>query len=73
MRGWLAVPLIGRDGRNYGLLQASDKESDAEFTPEDEARLKLLAKLTGAALDALCRLYHNVAIGHEPGQGSTAP
>src|SRR2546427_719680 len=25
MRGWLAVPLIGSDGANYGFIQASDR------------------------------------------------
>src|SRR5262245_53748359 len=25
MRGWLAAPLIGSDGKNYGLIQASDR------------------------------------------------
>jgi hypothetical protein len=25
MRGWLAVPLIGSDGENYGFIQASDR------------------------------------------------
>jgi GAF domain-containing protein len=57
MRGWLAVPLIGQDGRNYGLLQLSDKEGDAEFTAEDEARLTQLARLTAITLDSL-RAHH---------------
>ena len=59
MRGWLAVPLIGEDGRNYGLLQLSDKYNDADFTEEDEAQLKQLAQLTSTTLDALRRLYEN--------------
>ena len=25
MRGWLAVPLIGSDGDNYGFIQVSDR------------------------------------------------
>jgi GAF domain-containing protein len=56
MRGWLAVPLIGKDGRNYGLLQASDKYNDADFTADDEAHLKQLAQLTALALDAISAL-----------------
>ena len=36
MRGWLAVPLVGEDGRNYALLQLSDKYDEADFTQEDE-------------------------------------
>jgi GAF domain-containing protein len=65
MRGWLAVPLIGHDGRNYGLLQLSDKYNDADFTEEDEAQLKQLAQLTATTLGALCRLHHDRSLGHE--------
>jgi GAF domain-containing protein len=56
MRGWLAAPLIGRDGLNYGLIQASDRY-DGEFTPDDEANLARLATLTSKALDALAMVY----------------
>ncbi|HZR44415.1 MAG TPA: GAF domain-containing protein [Ktedonobacteraceae bacterium] len=59
MRGWLAVPLIGEDGRNYGLLQLSDKYNDADFTEADEAQLKQLAQLTSKTLAALYRLHDN--------------
>lgn len=52
MRGWLAVPLIGSDGLNYGLIQVSDRY-EGEFTAEDEANMVRLAKLTSQALDAL--------------------
>jgi GAF domain-containing protein len=65
MRGWLAVPLIGEDGRNYGLLQLSDKYQDADFTEEDEAQLRQLARLTATTLGALCRLHENSTPGHE--------
>ena len=57
MRGWLAVPIVGRDGKNYGLLQLSDKYDDADFTEEDEAQLTRLAQLTSIALDALWHQY----------------
>ena len=63
MRGWLAVPLVGHDGRNYGLLQLSDKYDDADFTEEDEAQLAQLARLTAATLGALLRLHENPATG----------
>jgi GAF domain-containing protein len=53
MRGWLATPVCGDDGRNYGLLQLSDKSGGAEFTAEDEDRIRELAAFAGAALDAL--------------------
>jgi GAF domain-containing protein len=56
MRGWLAVPLIGSDGANYGFIQASDR-LEGDFTPQDEANLVRLASLTSAALDALAQLH----------------
>jgi GAF domain-containing protein len=56
MRGWLAAPLIGSDGLNYGLIQVSDRY-EGEFTEEDEANLLRLAKLTARALDALAMVY----------------
>jgi GAF domain-containing protein len=66
MRGWLAAPIVGWDGRNYGLLQASDKYNDEEFTAEDEERLMRLAQLTAAALDGISAFYNNHDIGHPP-------
>jgi GAF domain-containing protein len=56
MRGWLAVPLIGSDGANYGFIQASDR-LEGEFTEQDEANLMTLAALTSTALDALAQLH----------------
>ncbi len=58
MRGWLAVPIVGHDGANYGLLQLSDKYDDADFTEEDETKLKQLAKVTAIGLGSLCHQYH---------------
>ena len=63
MRGWLAVPLIGQDQHNYGLLQLSDKYNDAEFTEEDESHLMQLAQLTATTLDALRNSYQDSRIG----------
>ena len=60
MRGWLATAVCGDGGYRYGLLQLSDKGAGANFTDEDGARLGELAKLVGAALDAL-RLTHERA------------
>ena len=60
MRGWLATAVCGDGGYRYGLLQLSDKAAGANFTDEDVARLGELAKLVGAALDAL-RLTHERA------------
>jgi GAF domain-containing protein len=58
MRGWLAVPIIGHDGDNYGLLQLSDKYNDADFTEEDEAKMKQLASVIALGLGSLCNQYH---------------
>jgi GAF domain-containing protein len=52
LRGWLATPVCGDDGRSYGLLQLSDKSGGADFTAEDEGRIRELAGFAGAALDA---------------------
>jgi len=52
LRGWLASAVYGEDGRNYGLLQLSDKAAGADFTAEDADRLRELAAFTGATLDA---------------------
>jgi len=56
MRGWLAVPLIGSDGDNYGFIQVSDR-LEGDFTAQDEANLLRLASLTATALDALAQLH----------------
>jgi signal transduction histidine kinase/ActR/RegA family two-component response regulator len=50
MRGWLAVPLMGRNGKNIGLIQLSDKY-EGEFTEEDEAILVQMAQMASAAID----------------------
>ena len=49
MRGWLAVPLMSRSGKNMGLLQLSDKY-DGEFTLQDEYVAIELAQLASIAL-----------------------
>ena len=56
MRGWLAVPLIGSDGANYGFIQASDR-LEGDFTDQDETNLVRLAALASTALDALAQLH----------------
>jgi GAF domain-containing protein len=53
LRGWLATPMCGEGDRQYGLLQLSDKTGGADFTPEDEERIRELAAFAGATLDAL--------------------
>lgn len=49
MRGWLAVPLVGREGHNIGLLQLSDKY-EGEFTAQDEYVAMELARLVSIAI-----------------------
>jgi signal transduction histidine kinase/ActR/RegA family two-component response regulator len=55
MRGWLAAPLVGRDGHNIGLIQLSDKYV-GEFTPSDESILIQLAQMASVAVEN-ARLY----------------
>ena len=50
MRGWVAVPLNGRNGKNIGLLQLSDKY-DGEFTKQDEYVALELGHLASAAIE----------------------
>jgi GAF domain-containing protein len=56
LRGLLAVPLIGEDGLNYGLLQLSDLLDGGDFDEDDEQHLKRLAELAALALDALAKV-----------------
>jgi GAF domain-containing protein len=56
LRGLLAVPIVGEDGLNYGLLQVSDKVDGTDFEEDDERRLQGLASLGGLTLDALARV-----------------
>lgn len=56
MRGWLVAPLIGADGENYGLIQASDR-IEGDFTEQDEVNFVRLALLASTALDALAQVH----------------
>lgn len=58
MRGWLAVPLVDRKGRNIGLIQASDK-LDGDFTEQDEAILVQLASIAANGFEN-ARLYSSL-------------
>ena len=49
-RGWLAAPLTGRDGRNIGLIEVSDK-LDGDFSGDDEAMLVQLAQMASIAIE----------------------
>lgn len=58
MRGWLAVPLIGRDGSNIGVLQLTDKY-EGEFTQHDEYIAMEMAQLASVALQNV-RLFETI-------------
>jgi PAS domain S-box-containing protein len=58
LRGWLAAPLIGRDDRNIGLIQLSDRH-EGDFTPDDEAILVQLAQMASIAIEKT-RLFEEV-------------
>ncbi len=49
-RGWLAAPLIGRDGRDLGLIELSDKD-DGDFTEDDESLVVQLAQMAAVAVE----------------------
>jgi PAS domain S-box-containing protein len=50
MRGWLAVPLIGKEGGNLGLLQLSDKE-EGEFDADDLAIAQQFVQMAVSVLE----------------------
>ena len=50
LNGWLAVPLMGRNGKTIGHIQLADKD-EGEFTPEDEAILVQLSRLAAIAIE----------------------
>lgn len=58
LNGWLAAPLVNRDGSNMGLIQLSDKFA-GEFTEEDEFMLMQLSHLSAVSIDN-ARLYTRV-------------
>jgi PAS domain S-box-containing protein len=50
LSGWLAAPLLTRDGRNLGLIQLSQKLS-GDFSHDDEAILVQLTHMASVAID----------------------
>lgn len=59
MNGWLAVPLVDRDGRNVGVLQLSDK-LHGEFDEDDMAIARQFASMTVGALETF-RLFDEIS------------
>jgi GAF domain-containing protein len=58
MRGWLAAPIVDRNGTNWGLLQLSDKY-EGDFTDEDEKQFVEFASLLSTHLEALWDLRNS--------------
>lgn len=52
MRGWLAVPLVDSQGKNWGVFQLSDKY-EGDFSEADEAHFIQLGQLVSQTLEAL--------------------
>jgi GAF domain-containing protein len=50
MRGWLATPIVDRQGKNWGLIQLSDR-FEGDFTQSDEDVFNNFTKLVALALD----------------------
>jgi PAS domain S-box-containing protein len=66
IRGFLSVPLMGRDGQSIGVLQLSDK-FEGEFTLQDEYVVIELAHLAATALESalLFDEVHQLNVGLE--------
>jgi PAS domain S-box-containing protein len=50
LSGWMAAPLVGRDGRNLGLIQLLGKQ-EGEFTEQDESLLLVLTQMASAVIE----------------------
>ncbi len=50
MRGWLVTPIVDREGKNWGLIQLSDR-ADGDFTQEDEALFTDFTRLVTLSLE----------------------
>ena len=51
LRGLLAAPLLGRDGRRFGLVALTDRFDDAHFSDNDEAILVQLTQMASVAIE----------------------
>jgi PAS domain S-box-containing protein len=61
--GWLAAPLVGRNGKRMGLIQVVDR-LEGEFTADDEVILAQIARLTSIAIEN-ARLYQKLRSNDE--------
>lgn len=57
MRGWMAAPIVDEAGKNWGLIQLSDKYeaggNESDFTADDEERFRRFTGLVSQTLGAL--------------------
>ena len=51
MRGWLAVPMVGRAAQCLGLIQLSDREDGADFDEADEEALTEFAWIAALTVE----------------------
>jgi CheY-like chemotaxis protein len=63
LEGWLAAPLVGRNGDSLGLLQVADKV-DGDFTDQDSLVLVQLAQLASVAIENAQRYHQEHEIAH---------
>ena len=63
LEGWLAAPLVGRNGASLGLLQVADKV-DGDFTDQDSLVLVQLAQLASVAIENAQRYHQEHEIAH---------
>jgi two-component system cell cycle sensor histidine kinase/response regulator CckA len=50
LRGWLAVPLVNRLGRNFGMIELTDKDN-GDFDADDELQMIQIARITSLAVE----------------------
>lgn len=55
MRGWMSTPIIDKEGRNWGLLQLSDR-AEGDYTEEDERVFNDFAHLVMLSLESAWQL-----------------
>ena len=63
LEGWLAVPLVDREGAVIGLIQVADKV-DGDFEEQDELVLVQLAQLASVAIENAQRYQQEYEVAH---------
>jgi signal transduction histidine kinase/ActR/RegA family two-component response regulator len=62
LRGWLAAPLVDREGKSIGVIQLSDRYQ-GEFTADDQVLLVELAQFASVAVEN-ARLFDMAKAAH---------